>query len=156
MSFPALTDLSSLAPSGSPVINQATEPAAVRNGSPAAKQAYQEGLDFEQVLVNELAQELTSTVSSTATDASSGDGSGGDSADGTSGLLGSDAASAGYESMIPGALTSALISGGGTGLALQLAQAIDPAAFATHGGSASATARPNATGQAGESEGEKR
>ena len=34
------------------------------NGSAAAKQAYAEALEFEQVLVNELAQQLTATVSS--------------------------------------------------------------------------------------------
>ena len=139
MSFLPLADLSSVEPSlatsGLPVVGQAAEPAVVRNGSPAAQQAYQEGLDFEQVLVNELAQELTATVSSSGTDSSGDDGSDDDSDDDSSGLLGSDPASSGYESMIPDALTTAIMSAGGTGLALQLAQAIDPSAFAGHGDS---------------------
>ncbi len=129
----------------------------MRNGSTAAKQAYQQGLDFEQVLVNELAQELSSTVSSSGTDSSSSDGGSGDDSSGDSGgLLGSDAASSGYESMIPDALTSAIMSGGGTGLALQLAQSIDPSAFAKQGSSTTAAGHPaaaSATGQAGASGG---
>ncbi len=142
MSFLPLTDVTapsaSLGASGAAVVNQAAEPAVVRNGSAAAKQAYQQGLDFEQVLVNQLAQELASTVSSPGTDSSSGDGSDDDSDDGTSGLLGSDSATSAYESMIPDALTSAIMSGGGTGLALQLAKAIDPSAFAGQSQSAAA------------------
>jgi len=156
MSFLPLTSLLSLdaAPgsSGPPLINQAAEPEAVRYGSTAAKQAYQEGLDFEQMLVNELAQELTCTVSSSETDlSSSDDGSGDDSNDGATGLLGSDASSAGYESMIPDALTSSIMSAGGTGLALALARSIDPSAFADEGGSTSDAGRAsaaNATSQA--------
>jgi hypothetical protein len=152
MSFLPLTDVSSLgataSSNGLPVINQAAEPAAVRNGSAAAKQAYDEGLDFEQVLVNQLAQELTSTVSaggsdsSDSSDSSGDDGSGGSDSD-SGGLLGSDAAAGGYESMIPGALTSAIMSAGGTGLALALAQSIDPSAFAGNGHSDTAAAKPS-------------
>jgi len=134
MSFTSLSNLSSLQPSlgssGLPAINQAAEPALVRDGSTAAKQAYAEGLDFEEVLVNQLAQELASTVSNSDTDAADGDAADSDdSGSSTSGLLGSDPASSGYESMIPDALTSAVMSSGGTGLALSLAQAIDPSAF---------------------------
>ncbi len=51
--------------------SQAELPASVRNGNAAAKQAYTEGLEFEQVLVNQLAQQLSATVSD------SGDGSDG-------------------------------------------------------------------------------
>jgi len=128
----------SLGSSAPPVVNQAAVPAVVRNGSAAAKQAYRQGLEFEQVLVKQLAQELASTVStpsagdsSGASDGDGGDGSDGDAGDGSGGLLGSGSATSAYESMIPDALTSAIMSAGGTGLALQLARAIDPTAFAS-------------------------
>ena len=47
-----------------PPIDQALLPASVRNGTPAAKQAYQTGLAFEQMLVDQLSQELAATASS--------------------------------------------------------------------------------------------
>ena len=158
MSFLPLSDLSSVDASlgtrALPVAGEATEPSVVRNGSTAAKRAYQEGLAFEQLLVNELAQELASTVSSSSSDASDGDGSDDGSDDGSgdssSGLLGSGAAS-GYESVIPGALTTAIMSAGGTGLALQFAQAIDPSAFAQRASSREAAAHSSATNEPGSS-----
>jgi Rod binding domain-containing protein len=118
MSFtsPISGDLSS---SLSP-IGQANEPAAIRNGDADAKKAYQTGLSFEQLLVNQLTQELAST----ATD-SSGDGSSDSS--GASGLMGGDAASSAYANMLPQSLTSSIMSGGGTGIAMQIAKSIDPA-----------------------------
>ena len=141
MSFLPLTNVTALDPSlsrgGVPIVSQAAVPAAVRNGSAAAKKAYQEGLEFEQVLVNQLAQELASTVSGSGSDpagsdGSDSDGSDSDSGDASSGLLGPGSANSAYQSMIPNALTSAIMSGGGTGLALALAKGIDPSAFAPH------------------------
>jgi Rod binding domain-containing protein len=108
------------ATSGLPPINPANEPAAIRNGDADAKKAYQTGLSFEQLLVNQLTQELAST----ATD-SSGDGSSDSS--GASGLMGGDAASSAYANMLPQTLTSSIMSGGGTGIAMQIAKSIDPA-----------------------------
>jgi hypothetical protein len=90
-----------------------------------ATQAKQVGLAFEQVLVNELAQQMAQTTS-TPDDGSSSDGS--DGSDGTtSGLMGSDPASSAYAQMIPSVLTSSIMSAGGTGIAQQIAQSIDPA-----------------------------
>jgi Rod binding domain-containing protein len=107
-----------------PPIDQANEPAVVRNGDAAAKKAYQVGLSFEQVLVDQLTQELAST----ATDSSSDSGSdGSDDSSGSSGLMGGDAASSAYANMLPQTLTSSIMSGGGTGIALQIAKSIDPA-----------------------------
>ncbi len=111
-----------------PAIDPALEPASVRNGDSAAKKAYQEGLAFEDVLVNELSQEMSST---TGLDGSS-DGLGGttDSSDSGSGLGGSGLGGSSlgaYSSLLPQALTSSVMSAGGTGLALQIAQSIDPA-----------------------------
>jgi Rod binding domain-containing protein len=111
---------SNLSTGGPPSINPANEPAAIRNGDADAKKAYQTGLSFEQLLVNQLTQELAST----ATD-SSGDGSGDGS--GASGLMGGDAASSAYANMLPQTLTSSIMSGGGTGIAMQIAKSIDPA-----------------------------
>lgn len=111
-----------------PPINPALEPASVRNGNQAAKNAYQVGLAFEQVLVNQLSQEMTATTGDSSD--SSGDGSSGSSDDST-GLMGSDPASSMYSQMLPQALTSGVMSAGGLGIAAQLASSIDPAIKAT-------------------------
>jgi Rod binding domain-containing protein len=107
-----------------PPIDQANEPAAIRNGDATAKKAYQVGLSFEQVFVDQLTQELASTVSDPSGDGSS-DGSSDSS--GSSGLMGGDAASSAYANMLPQTLTSSIMSGGGTGIALQIARSLDPA-----------------------------
>ena len=104
---------------GLPVIDQATEPAAVRHGGPAAQKAYKTGLGFEQMLVSELTQTMTDTIS--GSDPSGGDSSGGDpSSSGSSSGLGP------YASLMPGALSSSIMSAGGTGVAMQIARSIDP------------------------------
>jgi Rod binding domain-containing protein len=110
-----------------PPINPALEPADIRNGNAQAKQAYQEALGFEDVLMQQLTQELASTVSSPSDDSSDGsDGSDDSSDDSSGGILGSDPSTSAFASMIPTALTSSLMSNGGVGIAAQLAQAIDP------------------------------
>ena len=109
---------------GLPPINPANEPAAIGNGDADAKKAYQTGLSFEQLLVNQLTQELASTATDSSGD--SPDGSSGDSS-GASGLMGGDAASSAYANMLPQTLTSSIMSGGGTGIAMQIAKSIDPA-----------------------------
>ena len=106
---------------GVPSLNVADIPANVRNGNAEARQAYTEGLAFEQVLVNELTTQLANTMGSDSSDMT------GDSTDsGTDGLLGGSGSSA-YSSMIPQALSSSIMSGGGLGMAEQFAAAIDPA-----------------------------
>jgi hypothetical protein len=127
MSSSSDISLSSIGTSaGIPSLNVADIPANVRNGNNAAKQAYTEGLAFENVLVNELSQQLSNTMyggsgvdATSSTDAS--DGSGDDSS--SSGLLSGAGA---YASMIPQALTSSIMSGGGLGIAEQFAQELDP------------------------------
>jgi Rod binding domain-containing protein len=111
-----------------PAINPALEPAAIRNGNQAAKNAYNEGLAFEDVLVNELAQEMTATVPGLdGSDGSDGsDSSDGSSDDSTGGLSDSGSALGPFASMLPQALTSSVMSGGGTGLAFQIARDLDP------------------------------
>jgi Rod binding domain-containing protein len=109
-----------------PPVDAANEPADIRNGNTAAKNAYQEALGFEDVLVQQLTQELASTVTSPTDSGSSGDGSG-DSSNSSGGILGSDPSTSGFASMIPSALTQSIMSSGGLGIAAQLAQSIDPA-----------------------------
>jgi hypothetical protein len=112
-------------------IDPATEPESVRNGNQAAQNAYQTGLAFENILVNELAQQMTATVPGLSGDddglgGSTSDDSG-DSSDATSGLTGADSGISAYSSLLPQALTTGIMSGGGTGVAMEIAQSIDPA-----------------------------
>ena len=109
-----------------PPIDQANEPAVIRDGDATAKKAYQVGLSFEQVFVDQLTQELAATATDSSGDGSS-DGSGSSDSSGTSGLMGGDAASSAYANMLPQTLTSSIMSGGGTGIALQIARSLDPA-----------------------------
>ncbi|MGA2011384.1 MAG: hypothetical protein ABSH51_12775 [Solirubrobacteraceae bacterium] len=114
---------------GLPPTDPALEPASVRNGNQAAKNAYDTGLAFENVLVNELTQQLTATVP--GLDGSTGDGLGGTSDDGLGGTGddsggGSSSALSSYSSLLPSALTSSIMSSGGTGVAMQIAESIDP------------------------------
>jgi hypothetical protein len=131
MSALSIGSSDSLSAASLPPIDPANEPAVIRNGSQTAKNAYQTGLAFEQMLVNELATDLSQTVSAgSSSDGSSSDGSD-DSSDSTSststGLMGgSDAASSMYAQMLPQALTTSIMSSGGTGVALQIAEGIDP------------------------------
>ena len=105
-----------------PPINQALLPANIRNGNTAAKNAYREGLAFEQVLVSQLAQQLAKGLDATASVAGS------DGSTGLDGSSGSDASTTdAYTQMLPGALTSSIMSGGGLGVAAQIAAALDPA-----------------------------
>jgi Rod binding domain-containing protein len=110
----------SFVPDSLPVINPAQEPAAIRNGGHAAQQAYQTGLAFEQMLVEQLSQELAATAGGSSDGSSSSDGTD------TSGLMGSDPATADYAQLLPQALSSSVMSAGGLGIAAQIAGAIDP------------------------------
>ncbi len=110
---------------GTPAVNPANEPANIRNGGAKAQQAYTTALQFEQVLVNQLTQQLTANAGI------GGDGSSDDSSsDGSdsSSLLGSGPAASEYAQLLPGTLTSSIMGSGGLGnLADTLAAAIDPA-----------------------------
>jgi hypothetical protein len=124
-----------------PAINPATEPAAVRNGSPAVKQAYQSALSFESVLVGQLSQQLVSSAglsgSSSSATASSSTGSS---------STGGDAATSAFGSMLPGALTSAIMGDGGLGLAAQLLPDFESASGITAStGTAPAIGAPSTT-----------
>jgi hypothetical protein len=117
--------MSGLPATNLPPINAALEPAEIRNGNARAKQAYQEALGFEDILMQQLTQQLAATVTSPGGDSS--DGGSGDSGDsGSGGMLGSDPSTSAFASLIPTALTQSVMSGGGTGVADQLAHALDP------------------------------
>jgi len=129
-----------------PPISAANEPADIRNGNSAAQKAYQEALGFEDILVQQLTQELASTVSSPTDSSLGSDGSGGsdesDSSSGsTGGILGSDPSTSAFASLIPTALTQSIMSGGGLGIAAQLAQSIDPAIGTPQGEATSTSTR---------------
>jgi hypothetical protein len=124
----SLPTTSASLPAGNlPTIDPANEPAAVRNGDQKAKNAYQTGLAFENVLVNELSQQLAATVPGLD---GSDDGLGGTSDDssdsGSTGGVGGSGGLGAYSSLLPQTLSSAVMSGGGTGIAMQIAQSIDP------------------------------
>jgi hypothetical protein len=127
----ALPTTSASMPAGSlPLIDPANEPAAIRNGDTKAKNAYETGLAFENVLVNELSQQLAATVPGLDGSGGSGDGLGGSSDDGLGGTSGDSSGSSGglgaYSSLLPQTLTSSIMQGGGTGIAMQIAKSIDP------------------------------
>ena len=128
----ALPTTSASMPAGSlPLIDPANEPAAIRNGDKKAQDAYQTGLAFENVLVNELAQQMSATVPGLD---GSDDGLGGTSDDssgagegGVTGGVGGSGGMGAYSSLLPETLASSIMQGGGAGIAMQIAKAIDPA-----------------------------
>jgi hypothetical protein len=111
----AISGLGAPSAAGLPPVDQTLLPAAVRNGPPAAKSAYETALGFESMLVNQLAQEMMATAGGSAQTGSS-DGSGG-----------SDPMSGGYSTLVGQALTSSIMADGGLGIAQQIATALDPA-----------------------------
>jgi hypothetical protein len=123
---------------GIPNLNAASIPENIRNGDSQAKAAYSEGLAFENILVSELTQQLASTMyggSSDSSGDSSTDGSS-DSTDGSSGTSMLGGASA-YASMIPSALSSSIMNGGGLGMAESFAQELDPSLLSQASGTIS-------------------
>ncbi|HEX4438267.1 MAG TPA: hypothetical protein VH061_15895 [Solirubrobacteraceae bacterium] len=102
----------SIEPAGLPVTNQATTPEWVRKGSPELQRDYALGLQFEQMLTQQLAGALTASAGL------EGEGSGEE--EGASGS--SQAGSGMLSSMLPSALAGGVAQGGGLGLAAELAR----------------------------------
>ena len=118
--------MSMLGANSLPPIDSSLEPAEIRNGNAQAKQAYQEALGFEDILMQQLTQQLADTITSPGNSGDSSDSD--DSSDsGSGGILGSDPSTSAFASMIPTALTQSIMAGGGVGVADRLARAIDPA-----------------------------
>jgi hypothetical protein len=137
---------------GLPAVNQALEPDWVRHGSVSTQKAYETALAFEQTLVEQLSQSLTTSSGLEGESSQEGE-AGGES--GSSSLGGGDSQ---LSSLLPQALTGGVMHAGGLGLAAQLtqelagAQGAQPARAA--GGTAplagaSATAGPGAAAPAG-------
>ena len=125
----AISATTSLPASTLPLMDPANEPASIRNGDQKAKNAYQTGMAFENVLVNELAQQMTATVPGLD---GSDDGLGGTTDSGDSGDSGSTGGVGGgglgaYASLLPQTLANSVASGVGTGIAMEIAKSIDPA-----------------------------
>jgi Rod binding domain-containing protein len=117
--------MSGLPATNLPPINAALEPAEIRNGNAQAKQAYQEALGFEDILMQQLTQQLAATVTSPGGNSSNSGGSS-DSSSGSGGMLGSDPSTNAFASLIPTALSQSIMSGGGVGVADRLAHSLDP------------------------------
>jgi len=104
--------------SGLPPIDSAQLPADVRDATPARQQAYEAGLGFEQLLVQQLSQSMVDSTGDGSSDDGSGDGTAA-----ASGLAGGSP----YASLLPDALSQGVMGAGGLGLARQLMDAIAPA-----------------------------
>ncbi len=105
-----------------PIASETRAPAAVREGSSAAKQAYATAQGFEEMLLQQLSQALAQ-----------GDGLGGEGAGGAGEeeeAEGASPAAGGGElqTLMPQALTEGIMREGGIGLATQLMNTLDPAA----------------------------
>jgi Rod binding domain-containing protein len=96
---------------GLPAGAAASAPEWVRKGSPELQHDYALGLEFEQMLAQQLSQSMT---------ASAGLGEEGGEEEGSSGFGG--AGSSMMSSMLPGAFASGVTAGGGLGLAAELAR----------------------------------
>jgi Rod binding domain-containing protein len=100
--------------SGVPPIDVSTMPAAVQKGGTKAEQLYSTALQFEQLLVEQLTQQMSSlTTDDSSSDDGSDDGSSSDSSS-------SDGTTSMYAQMLPGALAQGITNGGGIGLASQI------------------------------------
>jgi hypothetical protein len=124
---------------GLPIANATREPAAVRDGSPAAKQAYATAQGFEEMLLGQLSQSLVQSSGLGGEGEGSSEGSEeGSSAESGGGML---------ASLLPQTLTEGVMRQGGLGLATQLMGALDPSAATA--ASVPATSVPATTGGAG-------
>jgi len=126
---------------GLPAVAQAREPAWVRNGSRATQQSYDQGLAFEQVLVEELSSSLTASVAP-----------GGEEAEGALGEEGSASSQPGMSALAPQALAGAIMGDGGLGLAAQLTRGLTlpgSSAASVSGGSPALQAPSGASGESG-------
>ncbi len=117
---------------GPPVVNQAGEPAWVRKGSAATQKAYETALGFEEMLVEELSQSLAASSGLGGESGEEGEGS-------EAGSLGGGGAGGPFASMLPGALTSGVMSAGGLGLAAQMTRQLQGAAGAAPAETGAAT-----------------
>jgi hypothetical protein len=112
------------ATTGLPVVNQALEPAWVRDGSASTQKAYASALSFEQTLVEQLSQTLTATSGLESESSSSGEAESSSEEGATSA---SGAGDSQLSSMLPQALSSGVMHAGGLGLAAQMTRDLESA-----------------------------
>jgi Rod binding domain-containing protein len=98
-----------------PTRTSALEPEWIRDGSSTVKQDYRAALQFEQELITQMASSLTK------------DGELGSGASEENGEE-SEPGSSVYSSMLPQALASGVVEGGGLGLAAQMTRQLVPGA----------------------------
>ncbi|HEY2321053.1 MAG TPA: hypothetical protein VGH67_22285 [Solirubrobacteraceae bacterium] len=124
----AISASTSLPATNLPLIDPANEPASIRNGDQKAKNAYATGVAFENVLVSELAQQMTATVPGLdgSDDGLGGTTDTGDGSDGSAGGVGGSGGLGAYSSLLPQTLANSISTGGGTGIAMEIAKSIDP------------------------------
>jgi Rod binding domain-containing protein len=100
-----------------PIIGSSVLPAEVRNGTEQDKKDYKTALSFEQMLVGQLVQSMVGADGSTGADSTDSDSDDGDDTDTTPV---NPLADGPYATQLQDALTSALTSGSGLGLAAQI------------------------------------
>jgi Rod binding domain-containing protein len=115
---------------------QLSEPAWVRNGSAQVQREYALGLEFERLLVQQLATSMTETTEPS--------GEGEERQQG-----GSGGATSVLSSMLPGALAQGAVNGGGLGLAAELTRGLEGTTGAASGAATSAPSGPATTAPSG-------
>jgi Rod binding domain-containing protein len=98
-----------------PAVDSAALPPDVRNGTAQDRRLYSVALGFERMLVEQLAQQMTSSLTSL--------GAGDEEDPG----FGAGSASL-FAEQLPGTLADAIVGGGGLGLATELYRALAPEA----------------------------
>jgi len=141
MSVQATTGAGSAA-TGLPVVNQALEPAWVRDGSASTQKAYASALAFEQTLVEQLSQTLTAT-SGLEGESSSGEAE----SSSEEGAPASGMGDSQLSSLLPQALSSGVMHAGGLGLAAQMTRDLEGIHSAA--GAGNTAAQTPASGNAG-------
>lgn len=104
-----------------PPINPATLPADVRAAGKKGEALYSDALQFENMMLQQLTQQMFDTSGSDGSDGLASVGSDDSSDDSSSdSLMSGDATSSAFSNMLPGAMADALTSAGGIGLADEL------------------------------------
>ncbi len=117
-------------PGSPPIVNQASEPKWVRDGSPSTQKAYESALAFEDTLVEQLSQSLTATSGLTGASSPEGEASGGQESEEGGSATGTGNSE--LSSLLPQGLTASVMSAGGLGLAAQMTRELEGLGAAQH------------------------
>lgn len=110
-------------PGALPPSAAASEPSWVRGGSEAVQHAYQEGVGFEEMLLERLTQGLAGSAGLGGEGAEGEGEEGGSLGESAAGGAGLESAGSGLiSSVLPGTLAESVVAGGGLGLADQMAE----------------------------------